>query len=81
MSRSIVGAAWLTHFLEGVLCFIVARAHGLPGLPVLVDATMVGAGATTLLFKKLRIAPPALVGPLCIGSFAAIAYAGFQLYF
>ena len=78
---SLAGSAWLTHVLEGIVCFIVAYRAGIPAFPWFVDASLVGAGATSILFDKLRIAKANVVTPVCIGSFALIALTAFNLLF
>lgn len=84
MFCSIAAAAWVTHILEGIVCFAVAIKYGLSmttALAWFVDASLIGAGATTILFSYLRLGKSIIVGPLCIGSFIAIFYTSIQLWF
>lgn len=71
---SITLAAWITHVLEGVVCFFVAMAYGISGVTSFIDASLVGAAGTAILFKKLNIARPGVVIPACLTAFAVIAF-------
>lgn len=79
--RSIAIAAWLTHFLEGLLCGLIAYCHSLPPLPWFFDALLVGAGATSALLAQLKIASPSAVVPAALAAFAVIATFVFRVMF
>jgi hypothetical protein len=79
--HSIAIAAWLTHFLEGLLCGLIAHLHSLPPLPWFFDALLVGAGATSPLFAQLKIASPSAVVPAALAACAVIATFGFSVMF
>lgn len=76
-----VTAAWITHVLEGAACFVAALKGGMTvgeAAAWAVDATLVGAGATSILFKKLRIAKPSHTTAVCLTGFAIIAALTFK---
>jgi hypothetical protein len=64
------------------VCFVAAIKGGMrfsEAAAWAVDATLVGAGATSILFKKLRIAKPSHTVAACLSAFAVIAALTFRL--